>query len=128
METAMHHPVHFEIHGSNPDALLKFYGDVFGWGFTNYMLGEYWLIDTKGGINGGVMKRRGPAPGPDAPVNAFVCSLGVESVDAMLKKALDNGATIALPKVGIPGIGWQVYIKDPDGNILGLHQPDTNAK
>jgi hypothetical protein len=45
-------PVHFEIHGSNPDALLKFYGEVFGWSFTNYMPGEYWLIDTHGGING----------------------------------------------------------------------------
>jgi hypothetical protein len=74
------------------------------------------------------MKRRGSAPGADAPVNAFVCSLGVGSVDAMLKKALDNGATVALPKVGIPGVGWQVYIKDPDGNIVGLHQPDTAAK
>ena len=67
-------------------------------------------------------------PGADAPVNAFVCSLGVESVDAMLKKALDHGATIALPKMAIPGVGWQVYVKDLDGNILGLHQQDTSAK
>lgn len=124
----MNHPIHFEIHGSQPEALVKFYADVFGWGFTNYMPGEYWLIDTHGGINGGLMKRRGPAPAADAPVGAFVCSLGVDSVDAMLKKALDHGATIALPKVAIPNVGWQVYIKDPDGNILGLHQQDSSAK
>jgi uncharacterized protein len=127
-ERAMNHPVHFEIHGSDPEALLKFYGGVFGWTFTNYMPGEYWLVDTHGGINGGLMKRRGPAPGEVSPVNAFVCSLGVESLDATLKTALAAGATIALPKVAIPNVGWQVYIKDPDGNILGLHQADAGAK
>jgi uncharacterized protein len=36
----MNAPVHFEIHGSDPEALVKFYGGVFGWGFTNYMPGE----------------------------------------------------------------------------------------
>ncbi|HEY2068040.1 MAG TPA: VOC family protein [Rhizomicrobium sp.] len=124
----MNHPVHFEIHGDNPEALVRFYGDVFGWSFSNYMPGEYWLIDTHGGINGGILKRRGPAPLTDAAVNAFVCSLGVESLDKMLAKSLAAGATIAIPKMAIPGVGWQVYIKDPSGNILGLHQPDTNAK
>ena len=38
------------------------------------------------------------------------------------------GATVAMPKMGLPGVGWQAYIKGPDGNILGLHQPDPNAK
>ena len=39
-----------------------------------------------------------------------------------------TGATVAMPKMGIPGVGWQATIKDPDGNILGLHQQDPNAK
>jgi predicted enzyme related to lactoylglutathione lyase len=30
--------------------------------------------------------------------------------------------------MAIPRVGYQAYIKDPDGNILGLHQPDPNAK
>ena len=52
---------------------------------TNYMPGEYWLIDTNGGINGGLVKRRGPAPVDGAPVNAFVVSHDVADVDAMFK-------------------------------------------
>jgi hypothetical protein len=27
----------------------------------------------------------------------------------------------------IPGIGWLAYIKDTDGNMLGLLQPDEAA-
>jgi predicted enzyme related to lactoylglutathione lyase len=29
--------------------------------------------------------------------------------------------------MAIPGVGWQAYIKDPDDNILGLHQADAGA-
>jgi predicted enzyme related to lactoylglutathione lyase len=24
----------------------------------------------------------------------------------------------------VPGVGWLAYVKDPDGNILGLLEPD----
>jgi predicted enzyme related to lactoylglutathione lyase len=30
--------------------------------------------------------------------------------------------------MAIPGIGWQAYVKDPDENIVGLHQPDAGAR
>jgi predicted enzyme related to lactoylglutathione lyase len=127
----MNRVVHFEIHASDPEKLAAFYTKVFGWKFNHMPQFDYWLIDTgaePGGIGGGMTRRRGPAPTGDTPVSAFVCSLGVDSVDDLLAGARDAGATVALPKMGIPGVGWQAYIKDPDGNILGLHQPDPNAK
>jgi len=125
----MSHIVHFEIHASDPAKLGEFYTKAFGWQITHIPALDYYLIATgQDGIGGGMPKRMGPKPAPDAPVSAFVCSLGVASVDAALKKALDAGATVALPKMAIPGVGYQVYVKDPDGNILGLHQPDTSAK
>jgi len=126
----MARPVHFEIHGSDPERLVAFYSRVFGWSLTNYMPGEYWLIDTGSGegINGGLVKRRGASPAPDAPVDAFVCSIGIDSLDSSLSSALAAGATLAFPKMAIPGVGWQAYIKDPDGNLLGLHQRDPSAK
>jgi len=127
----MNRVVHFEIHASDPAKLVEFYTNVFGWKVNHMPEFDYWLIDTGAegaGIGGGLTRRRGSAPADGAPVSAFVCSLGVVSVDDMLSKALGRGASIALPKMGIPGVGWQAYIKDPDGNILGLHQPDPNAK
>jgi predicted enzyme related to lactoylglutathione lyase len=93
---------------------------------------DYYLIDTGEadgpGINGGFVKRMGQASSDGAAVNAFVCSLGVASVDETFAKALAHGATVALPKMAIPGVGWQAYVKDPDNNIVGLHQRDPNAK
>ena len=126
----MSRPVHFEIHASNPETLAKFYADVFGWKIQHMPQFDYWLIDSgtsEPGINGGLLRRRGPAPAADASVNAFVCSLGIDSVDRYLEGALKAGATVALPKMAIPGVGYQAYIKDPDGNILGLHQADKTA-
>ena len=38
------------------------------------------------------------------------------------------GGTLAHPKNAIPGVGWQAYFKDPEGNVFGVHQPDHNAK
>ncbi|HTT99806.1 MAG TPA: hypothetical protein VMF58_17280 [Rhizomicrobium sp.] len=128
----MNRPVHFEIHASDPAKLSKFYADVSGWQITHMPQFDYYLINTgdndEPGINGGFVKRMGARAAVGAPVNASVCSLGVESVDEAIAKATAAGAAIALPKMAIPGVGWQAYIRDPDENTVGLHQPDQNAK
>jgi predicted enzyme related to lactoylglutathione lyase len=128
----MNRPVHFEIHATDPAKLSKFYADVFGWQITHMPQFDYYLINTGDsdgpGINGGFVKRMGGAAAAGAPVNAFVCSLGVKSVDEAVAKATAAGAQIALPKMAIPGVGYQAYIRDPDENIVGLHQADPNAK
>ena len=63
--------VHFEIHATNPEPLVAFYTSLFGWTITKWdgpM--DYYLISTgpaeKPGINGGLMRRHGDAPAPDA--------------------------------------------------------------
>ncbi len=81
-----------------------------------------------GGIDGGLLPRKGSAPVEGTPVNAFVCTIEVASADEMVKKALDAGGSIALPKMGMPGVGWLAYCKDTEGNIFGLMQNDPNAK
>jgi uncharacterized protein len=121
--------VHFEIHATDPASLSAFYTRAFDWKFRHIAELDYYLFDNEGqGIGGGMPKRMGPKAPDGAAVNAYVCSLGVESVDGALKRALDAGASVAVPKMAIPGVGWQVYIKDPDGNIVGLHQADPAAK
>jgi uncharacterized protein len=125
-------PVHFEIHAENLARARTFYGEAFGWKFTTYDLSpavEYWLIDTgePGAITGGLLARPG-ALMPMQPPNAFVITIGVPSLDEYLKKALDAGATVVMPKMAIPGIGWQAYLVDTEKNIIGLHQRDPAAK
>ena len=126
---------HFEIHASNPEKVMKFYADLFGWKFEKYPLPnmEYWGIMTgekpeESAINGGLVKRMGAAPKGGEPVNAFVCTMTVDDLDAMMKKAVTLGGEIALPKMPIPGMAWLGYCKDNDGTIFGMIQNDKNAK
>jgi predicted enzyme related to lactoylglutathione lyase len=51
----------------------------------------------------------------------------VASLDNTLSKATALGTIIALPKMPVPNMGWLAYIKDPDGNVLGLLQPEEKA-
>jgi predicted enzyme related to lactoylglutathione lyase len=128
-ETTLNRIVHFEIHATDPATLSQFYAKAFGWNFRHLPEMDYYLFDNGGqGIGGGMPKRMGPKPSGDGPVNGFVSSIGVESLDDTLKRALEAGATLALPKMAIPGVGWQAYVKDPDNNILGIHQADLFAK
>ncbi len=127
--------VHFEIHASDPEKLSVFYGELFGWKFEKYELPgmTYWGVITaeKGApnaINGGLINRGVPAPTLGATPSAFVCTVQVDDIDAMMKKAAELGAVEAMAKFAIPGMAWQGYMIDPDHNIFGLHQADVNAK
>lgn len=128
-------PGHFEIHATNPEALVAFYTKVFDWEIKKWEGGqmEYWMImngkpEEPGGINGGLVRRMGAAPKSGDAVNGFVCTMIVDNYDEMHSKILANGGTVALPKMALVGMAWQGYYKDPDNNIFGLHQADVNAK
>jgi predicted enzyme related to lactoylglutathione lyase len=126
-------PMHFEIQASDPAALMDFYSALFGWSFNKWEGGDYWMIhtgpDDQPGINGGLLPRRGPPPAAMAAVNAFVITVIVDELDALLAKvdSIGSGAQLVVPRMAVPGIGWLAYVKDPDGNIFGMMQPDTSA-
>jgi predicted enzyme related to lactoylglutathione lyase len=124
---------HFEIHADNPERAIQFYAGLFGWEFKKWdgpM--PYWLVttgpDSEPGINGGLVKRMGPPPADMQAVNAYVCTTMVPNLDASVEKALATGGTIALAKMPVPGVGWLAYLKDTEGNILGMMQHDPAAK
>jgi len=127
--------VHFEIYAGNTGRAKKFYQEVFGWEFQLWMEEPpYWGVMTAPegseelGINGGLMTRQGEMPKDGAPVNAYVCTVQVASYDEIHDKILKGGGVVAMPKHAIPGMAWQGYYKDTEGNIFGVHQPDENAQ
>jgi hypothetical protein len=116
--------VHFEVPANDPEALAGFYGKVFGWQ-TQKAPGpmEYWLTKTgEGGpgIDGGFLKRHHP----QQPV---ANTIDVKSVDESLAMVVDSGGKVALPKMAIPGYGWLAYFLDPEGNIFGIMEFDSQA-
>ncbi|WP_071394732.1 VOC family protein [Bacillus tuaregi] len=127
--------IHFEIHVENMDRARNFYGDVFGWTFQDWSeyagmpyFGVVTGSDDELGINGALMQRQGPAPEPNQALNGYACTIGVEDYDSIEAKILEHGGKLALPKYALPGMAWQGYYIDTEGNIFGIHQPDENAK
>ena len=127
--------IHFEIHVNDMERAKTFYGEVFGWSFQDWSeyagtpyFGAVTGNDNELGINGALMQRQSAPPETNQSVNAFVCTLGVGDYDSTETKILNNGGKVAMPKYALPGMAWQGYYLDPEGNIFGIHQPDENAK
>ncbi|HWE37971.1 MAG TPA: VOC family protein [Isosphaeraceae bacterium] len=124
--------VHFEIHATDPDRLVAFYTDLFGWAFQKWEGPmDYWLIQTgppeERGIDGGLVRRRGAAPAYGQAVNAYACTVDVPSAQDALNRAVGLGGSVAVPLMPIPGVGWLGYATDPDGNLFGVMQRDPAA-
>lgn len=122
---------HFEIHAADTERAVGFYSALLGWEFQKWggpM--DYWLISTgpegTPGINGGLMKRQHPISGNDGVI-AYVCTASVTDLDVRVARALQLGGATALPKMPVPGVGWLAYLKDTEGNVFGLMQPDPTA-
>ncbi len=93
---------------------------------------DYWLIKTgvatEPGIDGGLMRRRGPGRADGQAVSAYVCTVQVRFVDDYTGRITGAGRALAVPEMAIPGVGWLVYAKDPEGNLLGILHTDAGTK
>ncbi len=119
--------VHFEIVGHDLDRMAKFYTDTFGWKVKKWEgPTEYWLVitgeDSAPGINGGLGRRSSPEE------QRTTNTLEVKDAKAVLAAVEKNGGKVTHALHAIPGVGWQAYCADTEGNVFGIHQNDPNAK
>lgn len=123
----MSNPIlHFEIPADDLDRARKFYTSIFGWKISDPWKMEYFMVETRDhhgdGINGGMMKRK-------APGQPFTNYIAVDEINDILAQVTARGGMLAMPKTEIgPGMGWIAAFKDPEGNIMGLHQEPDSAK
>ena len=86
--------VHFEIHADEPERAVKFYTNSFNWQIQKWEgPADYWLIKTgeesERGIDGGMVRRQSVIDGE--AVIAYVCTIGVNSIDESLSTVQANG-------------------------------------
>lgn len=118
--------VHFEMVGDNPERMVKFYTATFGWKAQKWEgPTEYWLVitgeDGTPGINGGFGRRTKPNECTTNTIEVADAEVAVASVEK-------NGGKVVNALHPIPGVGWQAYCEDTEGNLFGIHQNDPNAK
>ncbi len=117
--------IHFEITANEPEKVVAFYQNVFGWKITRWQgPQDYWLVSTgdpaEPGIDGGIFR-------PGELFSATVNTVDVPNLDEFMEKVKQNGGQVVVGKQTIPGVGYQAYCKDVEGTIFGLHQEDPKA-
>lgn len=126
---------HFEVYVDDLDRAKNFYKNVFGWAyqdmgadFNDYVVvypgGEVTEGPAKLGINGGMMKRSGPAPSDDkASPNAYVCMVTIDDIASSLELVKQHGGRIDMDIMDVPTVGKIAYIRDTEMNLVGVLQP-----
>ena len=126
----MNKVIHFEIPYDDRKRANRFYSETFGWELQNLPMegveggytiartaetDENHMIKEPGAINGG-MYMRGQENVPTSPV----ITIGVDSIDSHLEKVKTAGGDVVLPKGEVPDMGYYAYVKDTEGNVIGL--------
>lgn len=116
--------VHFEIPCDNPEKVMSFFKETFGWSFKQFGNEQHWLTITGDektpSIDEGVMEKRDP----NLPV---VNSINVDNIDEAVKKVEKAGGKFVVSKMPIPSVGWLAYFSDPDANIHRIYQHDPSS-
>ena len=124
--------VHVEIIGRDPEALRRFYGELFGWQFDlpSPVAGEvsdgeqYGFVNP---VNGSGPVAAGVGGGSSFSPHA-VFYVGVQDVAAALAEAVRLGGAIVMPVAANPN-GQLVVAQfaDPEGTVVGLAGPAPKA-
>jgi len=120
----MNKVVHFEIPYDDMKRAEQFYQSTFGWQLnempemsytiaTTVPLGDDRLPTERGAINGGMMQR-------STRLSAPIITIQVDSIDDALKTVSQNGGTVVVAKQEVQGMGYTAYLKDTEGNVIGL--------
>lgn len=115
------HAVWCELSAPDPDAALDFYRGVFGWrqegGIPMGELGEYRFLQAGETGFGAVM---GLALGDG---KGWLFYFHVPDIDAAAKQVGESGGTVVHGPMEIPGGGWSLAARDPQGAHFGLVGP-----
>ena len=109
-------PIWYELITPDPDTAGRFYGGVMGWTIDVSAVGENhyrMIVGSQGPIGGCLpltaeMRAGGAQPG-------WFFYVGVEDVDATVKKARHLGAAVYIPPQDVPGVGRFAFLADPQG-------------
>lgn len=106
---------HMELPVHDKARAKSFYGEVFGWSFTEVPEMDYTLFSTPGnGVGGGLF-----TPGEQSP-DKVINYLCVESIEKAAGAVEAFGGKTLSPKIEVPGHGSLMHIQDSEGNLIAI--------
>jgi hypothetical protein len=115
--------VHFEVIGTDAEALQRYYRDLFGWQIDASNPMKYGIVARDGNTNpDGVGIGGGIASGPEGYEGHVTVYVEVPDVEAALAKAESlGGARVMGPETVMESITLGLFT-DPEGHLIGLVQ------
>ena len=105
----------WQLVATNPDALARFYGDLFGWRVTaSNALGYRQVEAGDHGIGGGIW------PAPPGATSFAQLFVGVPDVEKAVARAAELGARVVIPPTVLPDGDAMAVLMDPCGITLGV--------
>ena len=104
----------FEVTGRDGDALQRFYSELFDWKLDTNNPMNYGIVDTGGGIGGGVGQTT------DGSAGATTFYVETDDVAAHLKRAEAAGGSIVLAETEVMQGTVIGLLADPEGHLVGL--------
>ena len=121
---------HFAINADNVDRARRFYEKVFGWKFSAWGPPGFFMIEmgpvVEPLLRGSLQQRRELVPGK--AMVGYECTIAVSDVDATSAAVEANGGRVIMKRVTIAGVGHLTFFEDPEGNVAGAMQYDTDAQ
>ena len=110
-----------ELHTTDWEAALRFYGEHFGWARTDAMdmgqMGKYLLFNAGAAPIGGMFNH------PASPHPAWLFYFIVDDIDAAKSRVETSGGSIVVGPTEVPGGDWIVQGRDPQGAMFALVGP-----
>lgn len=114
-------PCWLELYVSDPDQVLPFYEQMFGW--TQFDqgpdFGGYRSLMLDGSPVGGCMRNDGASGAPDC----WFVSLTTADTEDLCDRAVAAGAGVVVPPMPVGDMGIMAVITDPGGAAVGVWQP-----
>jgi uncharacterized protein len=110
-----------ELATTDHEGAFAFYADLFGWEKQDAMdMGEsgvYQMYGRAGKMLGGMYNKSPDQPGP-----AWLYYFSIPDLDGAVATVQDEGGTIVVPPMEVPGGSRIAVAIDPQGAGFGLHQ------
>jgi predicted enzyme related to lactoylglutathione lyase len=129
--TRMSPVVHFEMPAEDRARMAAFYEKAFGWKTQQLgsEMGDYVLVTTAetdvkpgapaGAINGGFFPKK-----PDWPAQYPSIVIGVDDIEAAMRRVGKEGGEVLGEPMQIPGVGRYISFFDTERNRVSMLQPE----